>query len=215
MKKILAICMMLVVLGALAGCGTEKAGESTAAESTAAESTAAESTAAESSPEGAADASQPESALALLAAVWDSYPEDAKFSVAGGDSEQYVMDAPGAFSVENPEMLDGSLAFPAAEADKIDDAASLVHMMNANTFTAGAFHLKDAGSLGEVAEAIKANLDSRQWLCGFPEEFVIASVGDYVVCAFGTADNVDVFGTQLAASYRQAQVEAEGPISAG
>ena len=210
MKKILAVCMMFVVLCALAGCGTEKAGESTAAESAAAESTAAES-----SPESTADASQPDSALALLTAVWDSYPEDAKFSVAGGDSEQYVMDAPGAFSVENPEMLDGSLAFPAAEADQIDEAASLMHMMNANNFTAGAFHLKDEAARQEVAEAVKANLDSRQWLCGFPEEFLIASVDSYVVCVFGTAENVETFGAQLTGVYGQTQVEAEGPVLAG
>ena len=31
--------------------------------------------------------------------------------------------------MENAEALDASLAFPADEAGKIDDAASLVHMM--------------------------------------------------------------------------------------
>ena len=43
--------------------------------------------------------------------------------------------APGNFSMDDADLLDSSLGFPAAEAGKIDGAASLVHMMNLNTFT--------------------------------------------------------------------------------
>ena len=50
--------------------------------------------------------------------------------------------APGNFSMDDADLLDSSLGFPAAEAGKIDGAASLVHMMNLNTFTCGAFHVK-------------------------------------------------------------------------
>ena len=37
------------------------------------------------------------------------------------------------------------------------------------------------------------NIANRQWMCGFPEELTIATVGEYVVVAFGAADIMDVF----------------------
>ena len=196
MKKRIAVIGCLLTLLALAGCGSGNGGETTAPETTAASNGI-------------------ESSLALLTTVWESWPEESKFAVAGGDSEAYVMDAPGAFSVENPEALDGTLAFPASEAEQIDDAASLLHMMNANNFTAGAFRLKDAGNAETVAEAIRSNLDSRQWLCGFPEEYLIASVDNSLVCVFGTADNVSGFQEQLVSAYENVQVFSQGPVSAG
>ena len=85
------------------------------------------------------DAEQPAvgSALELLQTVWNSYADDEKFSVIGGDAseENMTTDAPGKFDTADSAALDSMLGFPAGEADKIDDAASLVHMMNANTFT--------------------------------------------------------------------------------
>ena len=122
------------------------------------------------------------------------------------------MDGPGSFSTENADALDAALAFPASEAEKIDDAASLVHMMNANTFTAGAFRLRDAKDSEAVAEAVKTGLSGRQWLCGFPEEYLIASVDNYLVSVFGTAELVETFKTQLDSVYENVSVLSEGPL---
>ena len=191
-----AACAAVLMIGSLAGCGQRGAGETEAPETSAASNEIAD-------------------ALELLTAVWESYPEDAVFPAAGGDSEEMTMDGPGACSVENAEALDASLAFPADEAGKIDDAASLVHMMNANTFTAGAFRLKEAGDSQAVAQALEENLDGRQWICGFPEEMMIASVDQYLVCAFGTADLVETFQKQLSSVYETVSVVSEGPVSAG
>ena len=84
--------------------------------------------------------SQPASALELLNAVWANYSDDDKFPATGGDYDEANMteDAPGNFSVKDGDALDYALSFPAADAGKLSDAASLTHMMNANTFTAGA-----------------------------------------------------------------------------
>ena len=38
------------------------------------------------------------------------------------------------------------LYIPAENVSMIDEAASLIHAMNANTFTGAAFHLTDAGN---------------------------------------------------------------------
>lgn len=157
-----------------------------------------------------------ESAEALLRAVWDSYAEDEKFAVAGGDfsEESMVTDAPGKFDVSNTDALDATLGFPAASADQIDEAASMVHMMNANTFTCGAFHVKDAQTLGDVAKALQENIQQRQWICGFPDKLVIAQVGDYIVSCFGSEEIVDTFHTKLAAAYPSAETLVDEPITA-
>ena len=90
---------------------------------------------------GSGDSSIPADATALLTAVWDAHSEDEKFPAAGGDYENPVEDAPGAVSIADADNLNYMLTLPLEDAGKIDAAASLSHMMNANTFTCGAFHV--------------------------------------------------------------------------
>ena len=145
--------------------------------------------------------SQPASALELLNAVWANYSDDDKFPAAGGDFDEANMteDAPGNFSVEDGDALDYSLSFPAADAGKLSDAASLTHMMNANTFTAAAYHA--TGDTAELAQQLRDNIMQRQWMCGFPDKLVVAEVGEYVVTVFGADELVDTFMTHLNGIY--------------
>lgn len=155
------------------------------------------------------------SSLELLTAVWDSYGEDEKFSAAGGDmsEENMTMDAPGTFSVDDAAALDATLGFPGADAGKIDDAASLMHMMNANTFTCGAFHLKNQEDAADISNAIKDNILNRQWMCGFPDKLVIVKADDYIVSFFGENEIVDTFKEKLSAAYDSAEIVCEEPIA--
>lgn len=140
-------------------------------------------------------------ATELMTTVWDAYAGQ-KFAVMGGDYENAVSDAPGKFDYTNLENLDAMLAMPGEGADMIDDAASLMHMMNANTFTAGAFHVTDAKNVQAVADLMKDSIMNRQWMCGFSEKMLIASVGDdYVVSAFGLGEIMDHFKTALTECY--------------
>ena len=71
-------------------------------------------------------------------------------------------------------------------------------MMNANTFTAGAFHLADAANEEAFVAAVKENIMNRHWMCGFPEKLVIVSDGNgYVVTMFGHGDAVNPFTAKL------------------
>lgn len=160
------------------------------------------------------DTAQPADALALLNTVWSSYAEDDKFAVSGGDmnEENMVDDAPGNFSVADGDALDYSLGYPAADVDKLTDAASLIHMMNANTFTAGAYHLSDSSDMDQVASDLKDNIMSRQWMCGFPDKLVIVTYGDYVVSCFGAEDLVDQFRDKLTAAFDGASVVCDEAI---
>ena len=152
--------------------------------------------------------------LELLNTVWNSYADDDKFAVAGGDmsEENMTMDAPGNYGIDDPDAIDAALGLPASSLDKIDNAASLVHMMNANTFTCGAFHVKDKNDISAVAAEIKENIMARQWMCGFPDKLVIASVDSYIISFFGNEEIIDQFKDKLAEVYVSASVISDDPI---
>lgn len=140
----------------------------------------------------------PENTVAALNDVWGAYGEDEKFFAMGGDFTTPVDNAPGAFDVASTEDMDAMLGIPADAAALVDEAASLLHAMNANTFTGGAFHVKDAKDVETFTNLVKDNILNRQWICGFPDKLTIATIGDqYVVVAFGEAGIMSTFEGHL------------------
>ena len=111
-------------------------------------------------------ANKPSSPLNLLNTVWKSYSEDDKFPASGGDysEENAKDDAPGKFDVSDSAVLESTLAVPEDSADLLKNAASLTHMMNLNTFTAGAFQLKDRKNADKFAKAMKESIENRRWV---------------------------------------------------
>ena len=174
MKKFVSMMLSALLLLSLAGCGDKNnaSGDKPAA---------------------------PTSALNILETVWNTYGEDEKFAVAGGDfSETNAReDAPGVFDLKDRALVDSELGLP--ETAAVDEAASLVHMMNANTFTAAAYHA--TGDTAELAQQLRDNIMHRQWMCGFPDKLVVAEVGEYVVTVFGANELVDTFMTHLNGIY--------------
>lgn len=142
------------------------------------------------------------SALSLLETVWNDYSDDEKFSVVGGgpDAEQMVDGAPGVFDLSDRSLAEYHLVLP--ETAEVDEAASLIHMLNANTFTAAAYHATgDAQALAtELRDAVQAN----RWMCGFPDKVVVAVRGEYVAVAFGAEDLVDAFAGRLSGIFGMA-----------
>lgn len=159
-------------------------------------------------------ANKPSSPLNLLNTVWKSYSKDDKFPASGGDysEENAKDDAPGKFDVSDSAVLESTLAVPEASADLLKKAASLTHMMNLNTFTAGAFQLKDSKNADKFAKAMKESIENRRWVCGFPDKFVIIKVNGYVVSAFGAEDLIDTFKSKTLKAYQDAKVYCEENI---
>ena len=141
----------------------------------------------------------------LLTKVWDTYAEDEKFFAMGGHFEAPVDNAPGTYDVTKVEDLSISFCIPTDAVAKVDDAATIMHAMNANNFSAAAYHITDAENVQTIIDGIKEQTLNNQWICGFPEKLVIVTVGqDYVVTAFGAADIVDNFSAKLAEVYGEA-----------
>lgn len=182
MKKIIAMLLAVLLVASMAACGNNAGGN-----------------------DNGAKVDVPASALEVLEKVWTSYADEEKFPVFGGNqNENANMEGPGNFDITDTDGLNGLLLVPAEQTGNIDGAASLVHMMNSNTFTCGVFHV--TGDAKAFAEAMKTAVLTKQWMCGMPEK-VLGSVigGEYVLVAFGVNDAITPFQTKLAAAYPAAE----------
>ena len=186
---------------------TEKPAEGTSAEPPT--ETPKPETPAEDKPAAAVD-----DALTILNAIWNTYSDEEKFPAAGGDSEHAVDGAPGSFDASNADSLSYLLTFPADDASLIDSAASLVHMMNLNTFTCGAFHVADANNVTRLADDLRTTIQDKRWMCGFPDKLVIVTVGQSVLSVYGNEELVNTFRDKLLASYSAATAVYDEAINA-
>ena len=156
-------------------------------------------------------------ATAVLNAVWATYADESdenKVPIGGGDSANLTMDAPGKFDIAATEELDVTLALPASQTANIEDAASMMHMMNANNFTGAAYKLKDGTDAAAFAKDFQDGLNGRQWMCGFPEKFVVIQTGNYIVTAFGNGQIIDLFKTKAMGTLENAALVLEGAVTA-
>ena len=189
MKKFLAMVLAAVLALSLVACGEkDPAGQ------------------------GGGDASY-DSAVQVLETIYGGLGEDQQFPIGGGDAENTVMDAPGAFDVAKTEELDVMLGLPASQAAAVTEAASMLHMMNANTFTSAAYKLADGTDLTAFADAVKENVLARQWMCGMPDTRLIVNVGGgYVVTAFGADELIQAVKTAALGALTGSEVIAEEAI---
>lgn len=199
-KKLVLLLTAAMLVLSVTACGGKDSGNG-AGEAAGNETTGSEQ-------EGAADAAatvEVADSADVLNKVWDTFAEDQKFAAMGGDFNTPVDGAAGLFNIEDVENLTFMLYIPADNVAMIDEAASLMHAMNANTFTGGAFHLTDAANAEALTTALKDNIMSTQWMCGFPDKLMIFTVnGEYVVSAFGNAEIMENFKTGLMEVYGDA-----------
>ena len=166
-KSIMSIIMSVIMVLGLTGCQTSK-GTSVADD---------------------VDKAYPD-AVSVLEEGWNQIPE--QFPASGGSFENAVDNAPGKVDITNTDALTYTFLVPEEVQTDITDAATIMHMMNANTFTAVALHLNEM-STEDAATKIKEGFLANQFMCVFPDKIKIVSMGNYVVYAYGKTDNVDNF----------------------
>ena len=138
-----------------------------------------------------------ESPVALLDGVWGTFAEEEKFPVMGGDFE-----AAGEFNISDVEAATATLHITEDSLKLVDKVGTITHAMNANTFSAAAYHLADAANAETLVNSLKDSIKSTQWMCGFPDTLIIYTVAEeYVVAAFGNAEAIENFKTKLATVY--------------
>ena len=180
MKKLISLALVLAMaLSVLAGCGAP------------ADNGGANN-----------EVAAPASALEVLENIWNKYGEDEMFPVIGGNMENPVDGAPGNYDMAYAENLPYNLIIPAEELGNVTEAASMIHMMNANTFTAGVVKLADGVDVAAFAATMHDALVNNHWMCGMPEYMVIADMGgNYLLVAFGVNDAMTPFQAHMAEAY--------------
>lgn len=190
MKKIfaliLAVTMLLSTL-ALVGCGANNADDNASSEAVA-----------------------EVDVVDALKNIWDNYEDENKFAAMGGGMANPVTDGPGELSLDDTAEVNDKTGVPEDKITTIDKAATLVHMMNANTFSAAAVHAAEGVKAEDVATTIGDNLKIRQWMCGIPEKHVIIKVGaNTIISAFGANDLITVFLDKAKVAYPEYTVLLE------
>ena len=190
MKKLMtAVLTMALLLTLFAGCGKNQENAGTVA-----------------------PVPMPGSALEILESVWAQYGDDEKFPIIGGNMEANIMDAPGAVDMAYAGHLNYNLLVPENLTANVTEAASMIHMMNANTFTCGVFKINSI-SAADFGAAMKEAVLNNQWMCGFPETLLIRNFSDaYVLVAFGVNDAMTPFEKHLSETYPGMETIANEPI---
>lgn len=190
MKKIIALALAGVMALSLVACGGNN-NETTAPETT--------TPVVETTAPVTADAN---GATTVLQNIWNAVSE--KWSVFGGsNAENPVWDNPGNYDVAS-ESLSYQLLVPADQVANLAEAGSMIHMMNANSFTCAAYKLVEGADQAAFVSAMETAVKNNPWMCGFPDQLVIASVDGYVVVAFGVNDAINPFVTAMTTAYPEA-----------
>ena len=204
MKKIIALLLVLVMALSLMACGSKEQAEDTKETQGTEDTTPA--------------AELPASALEIAETIWNSYKEEDKFSIYGGNSEYHfeqlekdetyqMPSVPGVYDMTYAENLANSMAISAADMENVAAAATMTHSMNANSFSCAVLELKEGTSVADFAKNTKEGILSNQWICGAPEQMLIAAFGEkYVLVAFGGEAAMTPFEGYLTAAYADAQI---------
>ncbi|MBE6921983.1 MAG: hypothetical protein E7465_02215 [Ruminococcaceae bacterium] len=145
--------------------------------------------------------------MSVLENIWNLYGEDEKFAVIGGNMESPVDGAPGNYDMAYAENLTWNLLVPEDQIANVAEAATMIHMMNANTFTCGVVRLAEGADAAAFAQVMRDAIQNNQWMCGFPETLTVAVVeGEYVLIAFGVNDAMNPFMTHFAEAYAEAEI---------
>ena len=192
MRKAVLLFLSVMMASVLSGCGGQK----------------------DSQAEQGGGQSQYTEALEVLNQVIEAYGEDELFSMYGGDQENAVMDGPGKFDITKTEELESVYGLAADQSSNIEDAATMVHLMNANTFTGAVYRLKEGVDMDDFADELKSCILARQWICGQPDTLVLINVdGRYIITAFGEAGIIENFKTNALSALSGAQVITEAPVA--
>ena len=147
--------------------------------------------------------------VAILLAVVNYFaaPEIAKNAERKVNESLYAV-------LEDAEGFTATTHYPADAMEKIDSAATLMHMMNANTFTSACYKLKEGTNVKDFSETLRKNIMARQWICGTPETYLAMNVNDeYIVSAFGADDLIKTFKTNEQKAIGTVSVISEEPIA--
>ena len=219
MKKLFAILLAAMMLLSLVACGGSNETEAPENETPATDAPENET------PETDAPAVELayKNAEELLSQIYNGYNESVaeEFQIWAMGGNIYNFDtikegSPATFVPTSDEDYNTHFGYPAADAGKIDDAASMYHAMNVNIFNCYAVHFANSTDVDAMVETLKENILARHWECGHPERLYIVKVpGDYLVVTWGVVSSggvAQIFGEKIPSLVEGATIVVDIPL---
>ncbi len=119
---------------------------------------------------------------------------------------------PGEIALDDVETLQTQTLFPADSVNKIQNAAIFYNLMNMNNGTFSAFKVKNESDLQALADQIQHNIKNNQWICGFPEYYVIMHTDDVLICAYGLENSLRAWQSAVSSIYVNAETLYEDSL---
>jgi len=196
MKKLIALVMALAIIASFAACGTEKdETENTTTQNT--ENTV-EDTTPDTTDKVAEETedqlviSESTEAVEIMEYAWAAMGAEHQPAVIGGHFSAEYTTGPATYELTYAEDLAATLLLPEDQMDKVADAATAVHMLNANSMTAGVIKLTEGTDVKAFADAVADRISNNQWMCGFPEKMAVIQINDdYLFIAYGLYELID------------------------
>lgn len=187
-KRIITLLIAGTILASITACGKKDADTNKSSKASVTETTS-------NTPESKEEKkSSYQSGEEILNKVFDSFPEDKKFPVDGGDIENPTLNKAGAWDISKKELIDQFLGLPSTLVEKTDAIASLTNQLNANFFTGSISHVKEGTDMDAFAKEFVEHLKDRQWVCGFPDTYLAIKVdNEYIITIFGQKDFTNLF----------------------
>ena len=129
----------------------------------------------------------------VLQDIWDKDTDENKPTILGGMGEDTIEDGVQALEISDGEGILNTYVIPKGVSAAALNGAGIMNAMMANYFTASVLQMDKTDDVKASADAIVKGLKENHWLCGTPEEFVVATSGNYIITAFGLSDTLKPF----------------------
>lgn len=152
-------------------------------------------------------------ASGVLKQIWDAYDEQERFAAYGGMMEHPAENVPGDLDMQLAMLWAPRYRVPLAHLDKLEEGASLCHLMNGNLLTATAFRLAENADTAKIAQDWRWELQHSYWVAGQPNRLLLAQVEkSFLLMAFGSRDQVQTLKKKLLLIYK-ADILYDEPIT--
>ena len=198
MKKLIAMMLALAVVASFAACGAKN--ETEDKENTTNTTVPEEGISIEENIGGTLantgdyhpQISGDSTALDLLDPIWMGLGGEHQPAAYGGHFSEEYTSGPATYELTYVDDLAATLLLPTDKLDSIEDAATVVHMLNANSMTVGVVKLKEGTDVQAFADATADRIVNNRWMCGFPERMAIVQIHEnFLFIGYGLFDMID------------------------
>ena len=211
MKKLIALMMALAIVASFTACGGKNEPENTTETTTMPEEgisideniggTLANT--GDYQPQISSDST----ALDLLDPIWMGLGGEHQPASYGGHFSEEYSSGPATYDLTYADELAGVLMLPTDKMDSVEDAATVVHLLNANSMTAGVVKLKEGTDVKAFADAVADRISNNQWMCGFPEWMAVVQINDnFLFIGYGLYDMINPMVVNMDSSWNAKQL---------